>query len=138
MAHKRSRETWYGVGQSRRFTLQGHPHRVAEGRSVGRFVTFLEAILLRFVVLLALVLFWFGTERRHVLVYNIPSPRYESGRSSRPASKSLLASFFSFFCHKAFCCCCNDDCWWVLGGLVVFLCSNPVSFGMLFHDRVCD
>jgi hypothetical protein len=50
-----------------------------------------------------------------------------------------LASFFSFFCHKAFCCCCcNDDCWWVLGGLVVFLCSNPVSFGVLFHDRVCD
>ncbi len=67
---------------------------LAESQKVGRLVTFLEPILLRFVVLLALVLFWFGTERRHVLVYNVPSQRYESGRSSRPVSKSLLASFF--------------------------------------------
>ncbi len=62
-------------------------------RSVG-WLPFSKQFFFVFVVLLGLVLFWFGTERWHVLIYNIPSQRYESGRSSRPASKSLLASVF--------------------------------------------
>jgi hypothetical protein len=113
---------------------------LAESQKVGRSVTFLEPILLRFVVLLALVLFWFGTERRHVLVYNVPSQRYESGRSSRPVSKSLLASFFPSSAKGFLLLLLLQRRLLVVsrGPGVVFLCSNPVSFGVLFHDIVCE
>ncbi len=137
---KRGNVVWGGTIKEIHVAGTSSPSR---RRSVSRLVTFLEAILLRFVVLLALV-FVSGLELSGGMCLSTTSQAKgtkAAGAAGRH-QKAFWHRFFSFFCHKAFCCCCccccNDDCWWVLGGLVVFLCSNPVSFGVLFHDRVCD